>query len=564
MRAGNFLEKENNMKKLALILAIVMVFSFVMTGCGSTNNETAVTETKVDATDETPAVAADDAGEASGEASGEAADSTVEAESISGGKVLRVILSAEPGSINPLTVTSAGDCNYIAQCMYDTLVAYNSETGALEPSVATAWEWIDDTHLQLTLRDDVIASDGSTFTASDVYYTIQCGVNGDAQSNWQYVDIDECSVVDDQTIIIGMTEIHPTYVSLLANIMYVPLVDESAVEANGGWEACARAPLCTTGPYLFNEWVDGEYIRLVKNENYWGEEPYYDELIFSWVSDSTSRTMAIAAGDADIAVEIGSTDYNSLDSYGNCVGYVTPASGTYCLFLNTENEYLKNDLVREAIACAINAEALRQVGAAGLGDLSDSVLPASSTYYFAAGDDFTHETDVARAKELLEQAGYPNGFEMNFPIPSFNQIEGEVIQACLGEIGITVKLDVIDFFSYLTISDTGAYDLAWQATTPTDVTTVLGYFDNRMAQNLRFGGIVGGFDDLNEILDICRYSTNDTELMQGWSDFQDYIRDNHLVVPCYAKSFFYAADAEYDMLYSIDGNINIASVTPAK
>ena len=147
--------------------------------------------------------------------------------------------------------------------------------------------------------------------------------------------------------------------------MYVPLVDESAVEAAGGWDACARSPICTTGPYVFDEWVDGEYIRLVKNEDYWGEPGYYDEIIFSWVSDSTSRTMAVAAGDGDFAVDINSTDYNSLDSYGNCVGYVVPASGTYCLFLNTENEYLSNEQVREAIKLAMNAEAMRQVGSAG-------------------------------------------------------------------------------------------------------------------------------------------------------------------------------------------------------
>ena len=161
------------------------------------------------------------------------------------GGTLRVILSAEPGTINPLMTTSAGDCNYVAQCMFDTLVFYNSATKELEPSVATDWEWVDDTHLKMTLRDDVVAPDGSIYTANDVLFTMKCGVNGDAKNNWQYVDLDECSVVDDQTIIIGLTEIHPTFISLMSNIVYFPLVDESSVEANGGWDACDRAPLWT-------------------------------------------------------------------------------------------------------------------------------------------------------------------------------------------------------------------------------------------------------------------------------------------------------------------------------
>ena len=523
------------MKKMALFLVIAMVFSLVM-GSGVL---------------------------ASGEASGEAADSTIVAEA-TGDRTLRVFLSAEPGSINPLSVTSAGDCNYVAQCMYDTLIFFNSDTNELEPSVATAWEWIDDTHLQVTIRDDVVAVDGTLFTADDVLYTIERGVTGDAKSNWQYVDFDECSVVDDTTLIIGLTEVHPTYVSLLASVMFVPLVDESSVEANGGWENCIRSPYCATGPYSFGEWVDGEYIRLLRNDDYWGEKAYFDEIIFSWVADSTSRTMAVAAGDGSFAVDINSADYISLDTYDNCVGYVVPGTGTSCLFLNTDNEYLSNELVREAIYYALDAEAMRMVGAAGLGSLADSVLPSSNAFYVPSGDADTRATNIEKARELLAEAGYPDGFTLDFPLPSFDQIGGEVIQACLSQIGITVNLDTMEFFSYLSVSDTGAYDMAIQKTTPTDVTTALGYFDNRIPQNLRFGGIVGGFDDLNEIIDVCRYSTDEEVLMQGWADFQNYIREHYLVIPFYENSFFYAADGEYNMLYNSDGAINFARVSPAE
>lgn len=535
-------------KYIALLLALAMAFS--LAACGTPSSSPS----------------GDDGSEQVGEGSDPATEGETEpgeGSAPEAGGTLRVILSAEPGSINPLVVTSAGDCNYVTECIYDTLLSYNSDTNELDPGVATAWEWIDDTHLQMTLRDDVIAADGTTFTANDVMYTIQCGVSGDAASNWQYVDIDECRVVDDTTIIIGMTEVHPTYVSLLANVMYVPLVDESSVEANGGWEACARDPICTTGPYTLAEWKDGEYIRLVKNENYWGEESYYDEILFTWVEDSTARTMAVAAGDADFAVDIAGTDYNALSSYDGCVGYITPSGGTSCLFLNTTNEYLANEQVREAIYLALDANAMRAVGSAGLGELADSVLPSNNPYYHAADGDYTHETNVEAALQLMADAGYADGFELNFPVPSFDEQDAQVIQTCLSQIGITVKLDVMEFFSYLTVSDTGAYDLALQATTPADVTTALGYFDDRMDLNLRFGGIVGGFDDLNEIIDVCRYSTDEETLMQGWADFQDYIRDHHLVVPCYESSFFYAANGSYNMTYATDGVINFDTVTPA-
>lgn len=541
------------MKKIAIILAVVMIISAALTGCGNAGSST-----------ETPPVVSEPEAGANTPAPPVEAPAAPDPEPEITGGTLRVILSAEPGSINPLMVTSAGDCNYVAQCMFDTLVFYNSATKELEPSVATGWEWMDDTHLKMTLRDDVVAPDGSTYTANDVLFTMQCGVNGDAKNNWQYVDLDECSVEDDQTIIIGLTEIHPTFISLMSNIVYFPLVDESSVEANGGWDACGRSPLCTTGPYRFDEWADGEFIRLVRNEDYWGTPGNYDEIIYTWVEDSTSRTMAIAAGDGDFAVDIDGADYNAVDSYDNCQGYVVPGSGTFVLFMNTNNEYLSNEKVREAVCLAIDAEAMRQVGAAGLGDLADSVLPSSNAYYFGAEGGYSHDTDIEKAKELLAEAGYPDGFELNFPIPSFNQMDGEVIQACLSQIGITVKLDTMEFFNYLGVSDTGEYDLAYQSTTPADVTHVLGQFDNRLPLNMRFGGIVGGFDDLNEILDVCRYSTDEEALMQGWKDFQDYIRDHYLFVPCYTRSFFYAATGDYTMACNPDGVINFARVYPVK
>ena len=120
-----------------------------------------------------------------------------------------------------------------------------------------------------------------------------------------------------------------------------------------------------------------EYIRLVRNDNYWGEAGFYETLEFTWVNDSTSRTMAVASGDADFAVEIGSADLTAVESYDNCIGIMLGGGGTNVLFFNVTNEYLSNELVREAIFYAIDATACNMVGTNGTSLIADSVIASS-------------------------------------------------------------------------------------------------------------------------------------------------------------------------------------------
>ena len=479
-------------------------------------------------------------------------------------ETLRVTISNEPGNIFPLAAES-GDGHWIDWCIYDRLINFDSDTGELVPSLATEWEWLDDTHLQLKLRDDVIAYDGTTVTAEDVLYSINLGLAGDAKVQWTAIKGEECYVVDDYTIVIGLIDVYPTIIGKLSYVAMLTVVDESSVEALGGYEAAIRNPKCTTGPYFFDEWVDGQYIRIVRNDNYWGEPGYYKYIQFNWTDDSTAKTMGVAAGDANWAVEVDSADKLALDSgiYAGCRSYTTSGGGTNVLFFNITNEYLSNELVREAIYYAVDRDYINQVGTDNTGKVADSIISSASPYY--KSPETQRAADIEKAKELIAEAGYAEG-EIHLTLPAVppTLAVSNAVAANLIEAGIDATVEAMEIPVYLAATDTGDFDLCVQPTFSDDMLNYVKYYDDRMALNTRGGGIVGGDENMYDILDAASGEMDTEKNMSAYADLQDYVAEHCLTVPLYETTIFYAADGEYTYKFYSNGHINFSTVAPAE
>jgi peptide/nickel transport system substrate-binding protein len=391
-------------------------------------------------------------------------------------------------------------------------------------------------------------------------YSVEQGLAGDATTQWKYVDGAECSVVDDTTFILGLTETHPTMINMLANIAMLTVIDESSVEANGGYEACQRDPKCNTGAYNLVEWKNGEKITLERNENYWGEPGYYKTIEFTFVNDSAARVMSLSSGQINVAVNLTGADVLSVSDPDVVESVAT--GGCYVIFMNVNNEYLSNELVREAIFYAVDVNAMNQVGTTGLNQLASSLVPTSNAYYVAPDSSYDHTVDLDKAKELLAQAGYPDGFDLYMPIMAGQQSECEVLQACLLQIGINLKLEVVELPVFLAATDTGDLDFSYQRTTPDDIINMVNYFDDRLEPMSRGGGIIGGFAEMYDMIDGCRYATDETESAAYWKEFQDYTRDNYLYIPVYEDCFFSAMDGSYTFQNDQIGYINFATMRP--
>lgn len=535
-------------KRTLALLAMIMALVMLLSACGGSGSAPAA-----------EAPAADSAAEPAAEPAAEAP-----AEEAAESDTLYVTISNEPSNIFPLDAES-GDGHWIDWCIYDRLVNFDSDTGELVEGLATEWEWLDDLHVQFKIRDGVVAYDGTIIDANDVMYSIQLGLAGDAAVQWAAIDGDECYVVDDNTIVIGLKAVYPSIIGKLSYVALLTIVDESSVEALGGYDAALRNPKCTTGAYFFDEWKDGEYIRIVRNEDYWGEPGYYKYIQFNWTDDSTAKAMGVAAGDVNIAVEIDSADKLALDAgmYDGCRSYTTSGGGTFVLFFNTTNEYLSNELVREAIYYAIDTDYINQVATDNTGKVADSVISSASAYY--KSPETKRSVDIEKAKALIAEAGYGEG-EISLVLPAVppTLTVSNAIAANLMEAGINATVESMEIPVYLAATDTGDFDLCVQPTFADDILNYVKYYDNRLELNTRGGGIVGGFEDMYDILDSCSGEMDTTKNVEAFGELQDYVAEHSLTVPLYESTIFYAADGDYTFKYYSNGHINMSTVKPAE
>ena len=265
-----------NIKKvLALILACVLSLS-VLASCGGNSNQSNAS---------TPA--SNDSSDASTSTS---APAGVPAEGTSD-ETLKVACDGEPTSIFPNYVTNKTS-NRVDSCMFDTLVRWNDETKTAEPCLATEWEQIDDLHWQFTLRDDVYFTNGEKMTANDVLVSLQASYDYTLNHYTLWLDPAECSVVDDTTVIIGLSRVYNNLPEILG-CTYYAVFSAKAFEEVGNDETKFAVDPVGSGPYKLESWTTGEELVLVRNDDYWGELPYYKYIEFSFIADPVARANAL-------------------------------------------------------------------------------------------------------------------------------------------------------------------------------------------------------------------------------------------------------------------------------
>ena len=193
-------------------------------------------------------------------------------------------LASEPSALYGVAAGNVeNEEQIIGHAMFDSLVKYNYNTHEIEPNLATAWEWTDDTHLKFTLRDDVTMNDGTPLVADDVVYTcneIWVALN---QANDTGKNIVGATADDEHTVTIEFNSVAPDFLTMLSWTNF-GIVCKEDVEAAGGLEAVSKEPANVgTGPYKFKEWKHGQYVVLERNEDYWNKDyaGYYKTIKFT-------------------------------------------------------------------------------------------------------------------------------------------------------------------------------------------------------------------------------------------------------------------------------------------
>ena len=362
------------------------------------------------------------------------------------GDTLTVVLSADPANLDPND--SDSQTHYQAtRNIYETLFVYDDNYN-IAPWLCESYKYQDDSTIILNLRKGVKFHNGDEFKAKDVYFTIKRVIDNKlaAMVEFSNVLIDKCEVIDDYTFKLVTKGPIATQIPLLENPAAGMMSERAFKEAKGDF---LKGACVGTGPFEFVSYSPGDQIVMKAFEGYWRKgEPHFDKLVMRVIGDSASRAIEAETGGADIVYDIGAKNIASVKAAKGVSVIAALGTNTSHLLMNTSMAPLDNDLVRQAVWYGVDAPAAVKLAYGDFGAVaSDWVSPGIKGSNPELAAKHFPKRDVAKAKECLKKAGYPNGVELEIVVPSSMQERcdmAEVFQAQLAEVGIKLKVNIME------------------------------------------------------------------------------------------------------------------------
>ncbi|WP_102194630.1 ABC transporter substrate-binding protein [Microbacterium aurantiacum] len=324
------------------------------------------------------------------------------------------------------------------QAVFDTLLLATPE-GTIEPWLATEWSYNDDnTELTLTLRDDVTFTDGSALTGQVVVDNLQRFKEGTSPDASYFADVTGFTAPDDSTVVITLAAPNPALLNYLTRDPGLVASGESL-----GNEDIATNPI-GSGPYMLDTaaTVSGTSYTYTKNPEYWNPDvQHYDKLVINVLADATASLNAIKAGEAN-GVKLASNDnLAEVESAGWTVN-ANELDFQGLLLLDragTMNPALADVRVRQALNYAFDREGLLEALQSGNGSVTTQVFPESSAAYDPELDEY-YTYDPEKAKELLAEAGYADGFTLSMPSSTvLGATTYTLVEQQLADIGVKAE-----------------------------------------------------------------------------------------------------------------------------
>lgn len=359
------------------------------------------------------------------------------------GGVLQIATTSDPATLNPYVFGNEFDRNAFRP-IYDALLEYDLQTYEIVPRLVESYD-ISDDGLQWTLhlREGVVFHDGTPMTSKDVLWSFQQARLPEATRTEPLLRfIDTIEAVDDHTVSISLSQ--PD--QLLAHTMVdVRVTKDGTTEFNA-------API-GTGPFRLVSWEPNRSLTYERNEDYWdGDLPYLDGLVFNTIPDGSVQVIQLINGTVDFVTNAPMAQLSQLES-ANMIVAKPPnnrSMGFYDIVINVDNPPFDDPRVRQAFSYAIDREAMKR-SLFGLPTVQSNPVPTDSPYF--AEDALNYDVrDVERAKELLAEAGYPDGVEFDM----FEHRTGleydtgaQVIQQSAAEAGFRVNIVGVDIGTWV-------------------------------------------------------------------------------------------------------------------
>jgi peptide/nickel transport system substrate-binding protein len=355
---------------------------------------------------------------------------------------------SEASSLDPATSKDTVTHMYMFQ-IYDTLVKEAPEDyNKLIPGLAESWEFNEDgTELTFHLRQGVKFHNGDTMTAEDVYFSLQRSLESSFSSAISEA-IDRFEKVDDKTVKCVLKYPYQPILDVMTNLTYGIVSKRAVQEAEAKGVDFTRNP-CGTGAYKLAEWRSGDSLILERFDDYYQGPAHIKKLVYKYIPDASSGAIALEDGTLDAFYNVAANDYMHMTELENITHVECSGVGLHHITFNVTDGVFTDKRLRQAVAYALNRDDVLIGGYEGNGFVADCPVPVSVFGYIK---DFEwYKQDLEKAKALMAEAGYPNGFDVVFSMDSSSTYmrPAEVVQDQLRKIGIRVTFNKMARAAYL-------------------------------------------------------------------------------------------------------------------
>lgn len=347
-------------------------------------------------------------------------------------------MTQDLASLDPHVDTDAGTRDVVFN-LYEGLVKPTSDGGFIA-AVASDYTISDDAKTYtFTLRDGITFHDGTPVTIEDVKYSIDRYAEIQGESSAFSSLVDSVEVQDDKTLVVNLKESYSEFLPMMT-IAIIPQSNEDPVGNPIG-----------TGPFKYVSYTPGQNLELEKYDGYWQEGvPSLDSVEFKFIADVDTAFVELQAGTIDILKYLTSAQAETLgDDYNIVQGSMNLV---HAMYLNSAYEPLSKTEVRQALCYAVDRDAINNFIFGGKSHIIGShMIPAMSKYYEPEAET-VYSYDPEKAKELLADAGYADGFDLEITVPSsYSQHvdSAQIIADELSQVGINVTLNQVEWSTWL-------------------------------------------------------------------------------------------------------------------
>lgn len=462
-----------------------------------------------------------------------ATETAADSEAAADDRIIVIAQSNDISSLDPQGHNELTSGN-VTRMIYDTLIRITPDNEFV-PGLAESWEF-EDNSVTFHLRQGVKFHDGSELTAQDVAYTVD-RVNASGFTQHLLTMITGTEIVDDYTIKFSLTDQSAALMSSLSHqgTGIVSKAYTEALEADG--KTLSDAP-CGTGPYKFDYWTVGTECQLVAFEDYYDENYAAKNagLRYRYIAEDNSRVIALETGEIDIMVQVPTTAIEELQADENINVIMYTSADLNYMSPNCSKAPFDNELLRRAVSYCIDRDSMIQVQCSGYAKPNYAPIGLAAIGY--SDPAVKYEYNLEKAKECLEEAGYPDGFD--FTISCWgeqNAKSAQVLQAACKQVGINVSIEILDNAGMTSKCGGAQHDVGmdnWTANSEPD-NTFRPWF-------LRSGIGQGGYmwccyegDEIEALVEKAASTNDQAERQTYYSEINNFVSEHSIVWPLFSR-----------------------------